>query len=85
VKNELNDWTVMKICRDCKFYTETYHGAPYCRAQPEVIENPVTGPKYNFIKCTDRRDTLGKCGPQGLLFEPKLGKKIGNLWEKIFG
>ena len=68
------------FCIDCKWIATDKQvreasppleiGCRYC-----FIPSPVTGKIEPFLfvaSCYDRRDTAGKCGIEGRLFEPKV-------------
>lgn len=64
-----------KFCKDCKHYKEGYYYklSPglhhFCKAKP-LYTNKVTG-MVHYNQCEDCRTTLGHCGYDALLFEPK--------------
>jgi hypothetical protein len=74
-------------CKDCRWYQKEYIGmAPVyipamCKhsATRTLVKNPVYGDWNRMENCSaERHNNAGKCGPSGLLYEPKR-----SIWRSI--
>lgn len=61
------------FCKDCKFSPNWFAGEYRRCRHTEAVRpiNPVDGGRPPNQFCSSMRDTFGKCGPDGKLWEPR--------------
>lgn len=66
-----------KLCRDCRFHRR-YVGFSLCRNENARPKADVVG--VDCIFCDSARASVGRCGPDAKLFEPRT-----KPWWKFWG
>lgn len=72
--------TEVKICRDCKWYSEAVYLQPedLCRHKAAKTSPSVITGNYSYVSCLTARESATICGPEAKLWEEKQ-----SIWKQI--